>query len=164
MIQQTFSDIEYAHRRRKTRREKFLDAMNGLLPFDAWTERIRPHYYRGIRGRRPADIGIMLRMYLVREWYGLSDEGVEETVNDSYAMRKFLGINFLEDKVPDASTLRRFRHFLEKQGIRDEILTEMRTALKEAGFVLHAGSVTDAALTAAPGKGKGRRRTGNTSK
>ena len=57
------------------------------------------------------------RMYLLQCWFSLSDEGVEGTIYDSYAMRKFMGINFLDQDVPDAATLLHFRHLLEEHGI-----------------------------------------------
>ena len=59
------------------------------------------------------DIEVMLRMYLMQNWFNLSDEGIEEAIYDSYAMRSFLGINFIDEQVPDATTLLKFRHLLE---------------------------------------------------
>ena len=60
----------------------------------------------------------MLRMYLLQCWFNLSDEGVEDAIYDSYAMRRFMGINFLEQDVPDATTLLHFRHLMEEKGGR----------------------------------------------
>ena len=117
MKQQSFSDIEYANRRRKTKREAFLDSMNEIIPWSHWIELIKPYYYNKKRGRRPIDIEIMLRMYLMQNWFNLSDEGMEEAIYDSYAMRSFLGINFIDEQVPDATTLLKFRHLLEKHHI-----------------------------------------------
>lgn len=47
----------------------------------------------------------MLWMYLLQGWFNLSDEGVEDAIYDSYAMRKFMGINYMEEGAPDATTL-----------------------------------------------------------
>ena len=105
MKQQSFSDIEYANRRRKTKRESFLDSMNEIIPWSHWIDIIRPYYYNKKRGRHPIDIEIMLRMYLMQNWFNLSDEGMEEAIYDSYAMRSFLKINFIDEQVPDATTL-----------------------------------------------------------
>ena len=69
MKQQSFSDIEYANRRRKTNREAFLDSMNEIIPWSHWIELIKPYYYNKKRGRRPIDIEIMLRMYLMSKKY-----------------------------------------------------------------------------------------------
>ena len=77
MKQQTFSDFEYSNRRRKTKREEFLDSMNEIILWDHWVEIIRPYYYNNKRGRRPGDLEMMLRMYLMQNWFNLSDEGMD---------------------------------------------------------------------------------------
>ena len=60
----------------------------------------------------------MLRMYLLQAWFSLSDEGVEDAIYDSYAMRRFLGLDFTVEQVPDATTLLHVRHLLEKHARR----------------------------------------------
>jgi IS5 family transposase len=96
---QTFTDTEYAQRRRVSRREVFLETMNSLVP-RRLEEKIRPHYFAGKRGRPPKGIHLMLRMYLPRVWFNLADEAVEEQIYDSYAMRRFMGIDFSEAGTP----------------------------------------------------------------
>ncbi|MBQ8306525.1 MAG: transposase [Blautia sp.] len=150
MKQQTFSDVEYSNRRGKTRRERFLDSMEELLPWEKWIEMIRPYYYRNTRGRKPKAIEVMLRMYLLQRWYHLSAEGIEEAVSDSYAMRRFLGINFLDEQTPDASTLLRFRHLLENHHMDEQIAEEEAEAIRKAGFVIHEGLITDAVVVRVP--------------
>ena len=105
MKQQTFSDIEYSGRGRITRREEFLDTMNEIIPWEEWVDLIKSFYYKGKRGRPPLSIEKMLLMYLLQGWFNLSDEGVEDAIYDSYAMRKFMGIHYLEEGAPDATTL-----------------------------------------------------------
>ena len=105
MHQQTFSDIEYSNRRLTTKREAFLDSMETIIPWQAWVELIRPFYPQGKRGRRPIEIETMLRMYLLQNWFNLSDVGIEEAVYDSYAMRKFMHLDFMVQQVPDSTTL-----------------------------------------------------------
>jgi IS5 family transposase len=103
--QQTFTDMEYAGRKRVSRREAFLETMNRLVPWQRLEEKIRPHYFAGKRGRPPKGIQLMLRMYLPRVWFSLADEAVEEQIYGSYAMRKFMGIDFTEEGVPDAAVI-----------------------------------------------------------
>ena len=117
MKQESFSDMEYRCRKKKTKREEFLEIMDEIIPWDEWVSLIVPHYPSGKRGRPPIEIETMLRMYLLQCWFNLSDEGVEDAIYDSYAMRKFMGINFFEQDVPDATTLLHFRHLLEEKGI-----------------------------------------------
>ena len=105
MNQTTFSDIEYGNRKLITKREEFLDIMDEIIPWEEWVEFIRPYYPSGKRGRPVKGIEIMLRMYLIQNWFNLSDEGVEDAIYDSYAFRKFMKINFMTEQVPDATTL-----------------------------------------------------------
>ncbi|WP_302619972.1 transposase [uncultured Oscillibacter sp.] len=117
MKQESFSDMEYRCRKKKTKREEFLEIMDEIIPWEEWVSLVVPHYPTGKRGRPPIEIETMLRMYLLQCWFSLSDEGVEDAIYDSYAMRKFMGINFFEQDVPDATTLLHFRHLLEEKGI-----------------------------------------------
>ena len=84
MSQMTFSDYEYSLRKRKTKREE-------------WVEFVRPYYPNGKRGRPTKGIEKMLRIYLLQIWFNLSDEGVEDAIYDSYAFRKFMNIDFMEE-------------------------------------------------------------------
>ena len=111
MSQMTFSDYEYSKRKKKTKREEFLDVMEEIIPWDEWVEFVRPYYPKGKRGRPTRGIEKMLRMYLLQVWFNLSDEGIEDAIYDSYAFRKFMGIDFNEEQVPDATTLLKFRQF-----------------------------------------------------
>lgn len=156
MVQQTLSDMEYGNRRRKTRREEFLGLMDELIPWDEWVEAVRPHYPQGKRGRPPVAIETILRMYLLKVWFRLSDKGAEDAIYDSYAMRRFMGINFMEEQVPDATTLLHFRHRMEKSGVGRQFSAAVRRGLRQRGLVLHAGSIAEAAVVSAPpAKGAG---------
>ena len=113
----TLTDVEYGNRKKTTKREEFLNKMEEIIPWKAWVEMIRPYYPKGEHGRPVRGIETMLRMYLMQTWFNLSDEGTEDAIYDSYAMRSFLGINFMTEQVPDATTLLKFRHLLEKNNI-----------------------------------------------
>ena len=126
MNQQTFTDIEYSKRRRKTKRELFLETMEQIIPWKDWVEIIRPFYPSGKRGRPPRGIELMLRMYLLQIWFSMSDEGLEDAIYDSYAMRSFLHIDFMLEQVPDATTLLKFRHLLEQNGIGEKIFASCK--------------------------------------
>ena len=75
----------------------------------------------------------MLRMYLMQNWFNLSDEGIEDSIYDSYAMRSFLRIDFLSEQVPDATTLLNFRHLLEKNNLGKKIFDDVKDRLDRAG-------------------------------
>ena len=132
MKQQTFSDIEYSGRKRKTKREEFLEIMNEIIPWEEWVALIKPHYFNGKRGRPPKGIEKKLRMYLLQIWFNLSDEGVEDAIYDSYAMRRFMGIDFMVEQVPDATTLLHFQRLIEESGLAKHFLTQLTAAWKDA--------------------------------
>ena len=86
MKQETFTDIEYSYRKKKTKREEFLEIMDEIIPWDEWVGVIEPYYPKGKRGRPPMGIEKMLRMYLLQIWFNLSDPATEDAIYDSYAM------------------------------------------------------------------------------
>ena len=88
----------------------------------------------------------MLRMYLLQKWYGLSDEGIEDAVSDSYAMRSFMRLDFSVEQVPAASTLGRFRHILKETGIAQRLQEEIEEKVRASGKQIRYGRITDAAL------------------
>lgn len=93
-------------------------------------------------------------MYLMQNWFNLSDEGIEDAIYDSHAMRTFLRINLLEQQVPDATTLLHFRHLLEKHALGKALFDDIRNRLDQAGLIMHGGSVVDATLISAPSSTK----------
>ena len=132
MSQMTFSDFEYSNRKKKTKKEEFLDVMEEIIPWNEWVAIIIPYYPSGKRGRPTKGIELMLRMYLLQSWFNLSDEGIEEAIYDSYAFRKFMGIDFNNEQVPDATTLLKFRHLLEKNHIGELFFDAIKKCLEEA--------------------------------
>ena len=154
--QLSFTDIEYAGRKRTTKREEFLKKMDEIIPWEKWVELIQPHYPTGQRGRPVRGIETMLRMYLMQIWFNLSDERIEDAIYDSYAMRSFLGINFMNEQVPDATTLLKFRHLLEENKIGEAIFNDIKDRLEKAGLIMHGGTIVDATIISAPSSTKNR--------
>lgn len=153
--QLNLSDIEYGARRKKTKRDKFLKRMNDLIPWDELVETVKENYYKGRRGRKPQNIERMIRMYLLRHWFGLSDSGIEDAAFDSYAMKEFLGINFSSgQQVPDAATLYNFRKMLDRNGLSDIILQRVKEAVGEKGKAIRRGSSSEPMFIAAKKKKK----------
>ena len=148
MAQITFSDIEYSNRKRKTKREQFLDMMDAIIPWNQWINIIQPYYPSGKRGRPTRGIETMLRMYLMQNWFNLSDEAIEDAVYDSYAMRTFMHIDFTEQQVPDATTLLKFRHLLEEHQLGEKIFADVTERLNAVGLIMHGGTIVDATIIA----------------
>ena len=145
-----FTDIEYGKRRRKTKREEFLECMNEITPWEEIVEMIKPYYYKNKRGRKSCGIETMFRMYLLQIWYNLSDEAVEDAINDSYAMRKFMQINFMEESVPDATTLCKFRKIIVENNIAKQYFEAVNSFMEANGRMMHGGSIVDASIIDAP--------------
>ena len=146
MNQMTLSDVEYSRRKKITQKEKFLRQMDQIIPWEAWVKKIQPYYPAGKRGRPPRGIEVMLRMYLLQIWFNLSDAGLEDAIYDSYAFQRFIGINFLEEQVPDATTLLKFRHLLEEHKIGEALFDDINERLDKAGLIMHGGTIVDATI------------------
>lgn len=128
--------------------------MDTMIPWAAWVGLIEPFYYSGTKGRKPKPIETMLRMYLLQVWFSLSDEGVEESIYDSYAMRGFMGLDFAVEQVPDATTLLHFRHLLEEHRLGEKLFEEQNQIFEKEGWVMRGGSIVDATIIAAPSSTK----------
>lgn len=155
--QPSFTDVEYGQRRRVSRREQFLQAMDATIPWGRWVALIEPYYYSdaaGKRGRKAKPLETMLRMYLLQAWFSLSDEGVEDAVYDSYAMRRFMGLDFTVEQVPDATTLLHFRHLLEEHRLGEKLFAAQQEIFDEQGWIMRGGSIVDATIIAAPSSTK----------
>jgi len=152
--QPSFSEVEYGNRRRVSRRELFLETMDATIPWASWVGVIEPFYYSGKKGRKPKPIQTMLRMYLLQVWFSLSDEGVEDAIYDSYAMRRFMGLDFAVEQVPDATTLLHFRHLLEKHQLGEKLFAAQNQIFDEQGWIMRGGSIVDATIIAAPSSTK----------
>ena len=153
-----FSELEYAGKRKVTRREKFLAAMEEVVPWDDLLVALKAHYPDGKRGRPPIGLERMLRLYFLQQWYGLADEALEDAVYDSQAMRRFLGISLSTDPVPDATTLLKFRHLLEEKDLCAAIFETINAHLEERGLLVREGTLVDATIINAPSSTKNKER------
>lgn len=152
MKQITFAQVEHQNKKKVTRRERFLAEMNVLVPWQRLLDALSPSYYpdsAGKRGRPPTPLERMLRIYFLQQWYGLADEALEDAIYDSQAMRDFVGVDLSIESVPDATTLLRFRHLLERHSLTQRIFEEINANLAERGLFMREGSIVDATIIAA---------------
>ena len=132
----------------------FLDQMEAVVPWKEWAEVIVPFYQKGDHGRPPKGIEVILRMYLLQGWFSLSDEMLEDALYDSQSMRRFVGINLLEEDVPDATTLLKFRHLLEQHDLTSRMFHQLNETLSRNGYLMREGTIVDATIIAAPSSTK----------
>jgi len=153
---ESFADLEYQGRKRKTKRDVFLELMDEIIPWEEWVAIVKPYYFDNKTGRPARGIETMLRMYLLQSWFNLSDEGTEEAIYDSYAFRKFMGIDFVSEQAPDATTLCKFRKLLNDNGIAEMFFDAVTGFLTEHGRMMQGGTIVDATIIAAPSSTKNR--------
>ena len=155
MDQPTFADLEYQGKRRKTRRELFLERMDALIPWQRLEDRIRPVYPKAGRGRHPYPLSAMLRVHCVQLFYNLSDPGMEDLLYESDPVRRFVGLK-LTAPLPDETTILNFRHLLERHSLGQGLLEEINAHLESQGLKLREGTIVDATIIEAPSSTKNR--------
>ena len=149
MDQLSFSEAEYHHKKRKTRREKFLEQMDALIPWKRLEKKIAKHYPRPGNGRRPYPLNTMLRVHCMQLFYNLSDPAMEDALYEIESMRRFAGLS-LSNSLPDETTILKFRHLLEKHELGKMILKEVNSHLEKEGLLLREGTIVDATIISAP--------------
>ena len=159
-MQKSFSDLEYAAKKKLTRRDRFLAKIDSVTPWSKLHTLIEPHYPKVEgAGRPPIGVARMLRMYVVQQCFGLSDEGIEEAIYDSQAIRAFVGIDLNRESAPDATTLLKFRRLLEKHELTRMIFETINGHLAAQGLMMREGTIVDATLIAAPPSTKNKDKT-----
>ncbi len=139
---------------KRTRKREFLDEMRRVVPWSRLIALIEPHYPKGKTGRPPFPIATMLQIHFMQQWFGLSDPAMEEALYDVPPYREFAGLDEGMTRLPDESTILRFRHLLETHGLAAQMLTLVNEILSEKGLMLKRGSAVDATLISAPSSTK----------
>src|SRR5438128_1154166 len=129
--QASFSDLEYANKKRRTRRELFLAEMDAVVPWPELLAVVEPHYPRaGGRGRPPVGLAAMLRIYFLQQWFALSDRQMEDGLYDIESLRRFAGFSNITAALPDETTILNFRHLLEQHDLTTRLLEVVNGLLK----------------------------------
>jgi len=152
--QQTLASLAWQTKGKTTRRERFLAEMDAVVPWKRLLALIEPHYPKAGNGTPPIGLERMLRIYFLQQWFNLSDPGAEDAIYDSESMRRFAGVELGEDKIPDETTILRFRHLLETHQLTAGIFAEIGSLLTEKRLLLKAGTIVDATIIAAPSSTK----------
>ena len=139
---------------KRTRKREFLDEMDRVVPWEQLIALIEPHYPKGRTGRPPMGISTMLRVHFLQQWFGLSDPAMEEALHDVPLYREFAGLEGPMRRLPDESTILRFRHLLEKHELAAPMLATVNAVLQAHGLMLKTGTVVDATLISAPSSTK----------
>jgi IS5 family transposase len=119
----------------KTQKKKFLDTIEKLLPWKEWEGLVYPHYYKGLREQKPYPLHLMLRIYVLQNFYDLSDMKASDEVADSHAFSDFCGINSANE-IPDGDTIGRFRNILVKNKIQEKFFKQVAELLIKEKLIL----------------------------
>jgi IS5 family transposase len=154
MTQLSFSDAEYAGKRKQTRREKLLAEMEQVVPWKALLALIEPVYPKAGNGRRPYALKTMLRIHLMQNWFGYSDPAMEEALYEVAPLRRFAGLSLTRGNVPDETTILNFRRLLETHDLAPAVLATVNAHLSDQGLLLRQGTIVDATIIHAPSSTK----------
>ena len=154
-MKQTSLDLSLSTKR--TRKQEFLTQMECVVPWAALVELIAPYYPEGKNGRPPFALETMLRVHFLQQWFSLSDPAMEEAFFDTPLYREFAQLD-VHGRLPDESTILRFRHRLERHKLAELILAIVNDLLTAKGLLLKAGTAVDATLIAAPSSTKNKDR------
>ena len=157
MQQRSFGSVEYEHKKVKTRRQAFLERMDGLVPWAELEQRIAPVYPKPGRGRRPYPLRVMLRIHCLQLWFNLSDPGMEQELYDSRSMLEFAGLS-LSEPIPDETTILNFRHLLERHQLGTALFATINAHLARQGLQVCEGTIVDSTIISAPSSTKNRER------
>src|ERR1700723_31782 len=139
---------------RKSKRELFLDQMEGAVPWSELLALVSPHYPKAGNGRQPVRLPIMLRPYFLQQWFNLSDPGMEEAFYESPVLQRFAGVDLGVAAAPDETTIVRFRHLLEQHDLCGEMLDTVNRYLETKGIRINTGTIVDATIIHAPSSTK----------
>lgn len=153
--QMSLATTGFERHSKTTRRTKFLQEMDQIVPWKRLRKIIKPFYYKGEGvGRRPIELERMLRIYFLQQWFNLSDPAVEESLYDMLSMRAFARIDLGEAPVPDETTICKFRHLLEKHDLGKKLFAEVNRHLADCGITIAGGTIVDATIIHAPSSTK----------
>jgi IS5 family transposase len=162
MMTASFASLAYESKKKQTRREKFLQEMDRVIPWKELEQIIEKYYPKAGNGRQPLPLARMLRIYFMQQWYNLSDPGMEDALYDVESMRRFAGVDLAADVIPDETTILHFRHLLEKHRLSEKIFEKTKQYLSEKGLMLREGTIVDATIISAPSSTKNRDNTRDT--
>jgi IS5 family transposase len=139
---------------KKTRKREFLEDMERVVPWTVLVQIVAPHYPRAKTGRPPFGIETMLRIHYLQQWFGLSDPAMEEALHDVPLYREFAKLDAVAARLPDETTILRFRHLLERHNLAVDMLRVVNDILQAKGLMMRTGTAVDATLISAPSSTK----------
>ena len=141
----------------RTRKTKFLNRIDHIVPWSEWVAIIKPHYYKGERGNKPYDLELMLRIHVLQNLYNLADEATACEIIDSRAFSQFCRVDS-SNQIPDGDTIGRFRNILVHNNLEQKIFSQVVKSLQKQGLLLKKGTIVDSTFIEAPSSTKNRQK------
>ena len=139
-------------------KNEVLEAIDKVIQWKPIEKILEKNYPKGksTTGRIPYAPLLLLKMTLIQTWFQLSDEQLERHLNDTLSFMKFCHIG-LNDQVPDATVIVRFRQFLQEKNLLEKCLETINKQLEQHQLILKAGVIIDASITQAARKPQGKK-------
>ena len=128
---------------KRTRKREFLEEMERVVPWGVLVQIVEPHYPKAKTGRPPFGIETMLRIHYLQQWFGLSDPAMEEALHDVPLYREFAKLGDAQARLPDETTILRFRHLLERHNLAPDMLRLVNDILLAKGLMLRTGTAAN---------------------
>jgi len=125
----TFASTGFELVTKRTHKREFLDEMNLVVPWMELTRLIQPFVPSSKTGRPPFPIVTILRTHFMWQWLGLSDPAMEEALHDIAVFRELAQLDAGATRLPDESTILRFRHLIEANNLASQILATVNAKL-----------------------------------
>ncbi len=129
-----------------------LERLGAEIPWESFRPVLRKvgeKERKSAAGRKPFDGVMMFKALVLQSLYNLSDDQVEYQVRDRLSFMRFLGLG-IEDPVPDATTLWRFREALVELGLMEKLFGRFAACLEERGYEARKGQIVDASIVEVP--------------
>lgn len=127
----------------------FLDKIHQIIDFREIGKILKKNYKkRASADGRPAYPPLpMFKLLLLQRWYGLSDPGLEEALNDRISFIRFSGFS-LTSSLPDHSTICRFRNTLLELDLYEKLFEDIMKQLESKGLLVREshGAIVDATI------------------
>ena len=127
-----------------TGRNETLERLGELIDWSVIARLLSPGH--GSRYGAPGYPAVaMFKALLLQQWHGLSDPGLEASLEDRLSFRRFCGFA-LDAETPDHVTIHRFRETLRQHGLADRVFEEVNRQIDSCGLILRQGTLIDASL------------------
>lgn len=137
------------------RKAELLEEAKILIPFEEMAKIIEAKFKKQERWRKRRDTVVLLKILFLQRVFGLADEAVEEDIYDRATFKAFIGDQYLlKHWIPDATSLCRFRRFLEANKLHKDIFEDVVKKFEEKGLIVKTWTIVDATIIKAPSSTK----------